>query len=102
MKKRSSLLIIILLVRFSMLQAQNFDQYTLLKNEGNIPTAFTTSSTEKYQAEILTMEKELRAREKKDQKQFYLETNFVIDDLLLSGKVLFGTELNKYVEKVAA
>ena len=100
MKKTSTLLALLCLSLC--LHAQNFDNYALLKNEGPIPAAFTTSSTDKYQAEILKVEKDLRAREKKDQKQFYLETNFVIDDLLLSGKVLFGTEVNKYVEKVAA
>lgn len=99
--KKLSTLVALACLSFSLF-AQNFDQYSLLKNEGAIPTAFTTSSTDKYEQEILNMEKEIRAREKKDQKQFYLETNFVIDDLLLSGKVLFGTELNKYVEKVAA
>jgi beta-barrel assembly-enhancing protease len=82
--------------------AQDFNHYRLSKNAGPIPATFTSSSTEKYRSEIIRMEKELSARERKNQKQFYLETNFVIDDLLLSGKVLFGSELNRYLEKVAA
>jgi hypothetical protein len=95
------LLSAVLLLIFHLSFAQNFNRYTLLKNSGPIPDIFLSSSTEKYKAEIIKMEKDLRARNNKDQKQFYLETNFVVDDLLLSGKVLFGTPLNEYVNNVA-
>lgn len=90
---------LLLLLSFPLL-GQDFDNYQLLRNQGPIPSTFTTPSSKKYEAEILNMDKELKAREQKDQKQFYLETNFVIDDLLKSGKVLFGTEVNEYVNKV--
>ncbi|MCB0704354.1 MAG: M48 family metallopeptidase [Saprospiraceae bacterium] len=82
-------------------QLPGFDQYTPLSCQGEIPAIFTTSSTEKYQREIEAIlqsgpvEQDFATLD-----QFTLETNFVIDDLLQSGLVLFNDEVSNYLNEV--
>lgn len=81
--------------------AQDFDNYQLLKSTGKIPKDFLIPSSEKYKKEIENIDKDAANREKRDQKQFYLESNFLIDDLLQSARVLFNDPITAYVNKVA-
>ncbi len=81
--------------------AQDFNDYQLLTNEGDLPEDFTTSSSVKYEKEIAELDKALKRKEKKDQSQFFLESNYTIDDLLLSGQVFYNNEVTRYVNKVA-
>ena len=81
--------------------AQDFDNYQLLKSTGKIPKDFLIPSSEKYKKEIENIDKDAAKREKRDQKQFYLESNFLIDDLLQSARVLFNDPITAYVNKVA-
>ena len=81
--------------------AQNFDQYKLLSNRGPIPNSFLGTSTEKYHEAIKKIEPDIKARQKKVKKRFYLQSHFSIGEFLISGKVLFGTELNEYINQVA-
>ena len=72
-----------------------------LRSSGKIPKEFTISSLEKYEkqrAEIkISRDKQLN----QIQDDFYLESNFILDNFLLSGKVLFNDPLSEYVNKVA-
>ncbi|MDC0230802.1 M48 family metallopeptidase [Aureispira] len=92
-----SLILLILNWSFS----QDFDNYKLLRSTGNIPKDFLISSSEKYKKEIEGIDKNSHISEKKDKKQFYLESNFLIDDLLQSAQVLFNDPLTNYINKVA-
>lgn len=83
--------------------AQDFDNYQPLTCSGSIPKEFTLPSTQKYKAELKKIEnKNYKKKEKKDRKQFALESNFVLDDLLQSGLVLFNDPVSNYLNEVAA
>lgn len=93
--------LILLLFFASSIFAQDFDAYQLLQNEGDLPEDFITSSAVKYEKEIEALDKRLKRKDKKDQEQFFLESNYTIDDLLLSGQVFYNNEVTRYVNKVA-
>lgn len=83
------------------LHAQDFDNYVHIRSSGKIPQKFTTSSTEKYKKEAsenISSKDKRTVRNTKN--RFYVESNFVIDELLLSGKVLFNDPVSQYVNKV--
>lgn len=85
------------------LAAQDFNQYKPLECKGIIPKEYITSSADKYKKEIEKIEeKDLQRKEEKNRKQFALETNFVLDDLLQSGLVLFNDEVSIYLNDVMA
>lgn len=73
----------------------------LLKSEGEIPQDFTTLSKDKYKEQIKNISKKQNSRRvRKDKKQFLLESNYAIDDILQSGMVLFNDPASIYVNKV--
>ncbi len=79
----------------SIAQQDVLNNFTTLKAEGKIPKEFLILSSDKYKKEFENNEnKEL-------DKDFFLSTRFFIDEILLSGNVLFGDPLTKYVNKVA-
>ena len=77
-------------------------QDSQLQSSGDIPPDFTTSSAEKYKKEIEQISRKTNRRTKKNQKNFFLESNFGIDELLLSGHVMFNDPISKYVKEIAA
>ena len=81
----------------SFLFAQDFNNYELLKSTGNIPQDFLSPSSEKYKKELETA----TISNQKNKKSFYLESNFVVDDLLQSAKVLFNDPMTEYINQVA-
>ncbi len=72
-----------------------FDEFTSLKSKGDVPIDFTTLSSKKVETDI--------NKNKDDEldKEFFINTRFFIDELLLSGNVLFNEPLSDYVRKVA-
>ncbi|MCC6725354.1 MAG: M48 family metallopeptidase [Saprospiraceae bacterium] len=85
------------------LQAQDFNKYTPMECKGNIPKDYITASADKYKKEIAKIEEsDLRKREEKDRKQYALQTNFALDDLLQSGLVLFNDDVTTYLNEVMA
>jgi len=94
------LLLLILLLGFTQVNGQE-----LIKAEGEIPKEFITPSATKYERAIQDLEKSktkgAKARKKKkEKKQFLLETNFSVDDLLQSGQIIFNDRASNYVNKV--
>jgi len=77
------------------LLAQDLSNFTFLKSSGNLPADFTTLSMDKY------AEDKAANNEKSLDADFFLSTRFLIDELLLSGKVLFNEPLSNYLNKVA-
>ncbi|MEY4904654.1 MAG: hypothetical protein RLZZ292_2469, partial [Bacteroidota bacterium] len=81
--------------------AQFAQDYTPLSNKGVLPTDFTVRASQKFEQDNATLSK--NANKKADKTQFYLESNFSIDELLRSGSVLYdNAELTSYVREVAA
>lgn len=82
-------------------QSINFDNYTYLGSKGQIPKGLLTSAYKKYQEEfpIKTVSDQRRVALKK--KNFYLNSNYALNTILESGRVLFGDEITVYINKVA-
>ncbi|MGB1242521.1 MAG: M48 family metallopeptidase [Chitinophagales bacterium] len=94
--------LLLLLFGITSLTAQNFDvDYEPLKVKGQIPKEILTASSQKYKANKESIGREDKLRTRKDKEKFYLQSNFVIDEMMRSGRVLFNDELSGYVNKVA-
>lgn len=79
---------------------QDFNNYKTLRSSGSIPKKFTTPTTQKYNQEVATISRHDKRSKKNAKKQFYLESNFEEDELLLSGRVLFNDPVSNYLTKV--
>ncbi len=89
-----------LLLSFS-LKAQDFNHYETLRSSGQIPAELLQLTSQKYEEERQKIAVETNPLDRKDQERFLLKTNFMIDELLLSGSVLYNDVLGNYVNKVA-
>lgn len=94
-------LINITLTIFLSFSCSIYAQYTPLESIGEIPKVFYQPSAEKYQIEVENIDDALKGKEKRNQKKFFLESNFLIDDLLQSGYVLFNDPISNYIQEVA-
>ncbi|MEO1410015.1 MAG: M48 family metallopeptidase [Bacteroidota bacterium] len=92
----------------------------LLRAEGEIPAEFITPSTTKFKKQVLALDRDSRSsrnkgrqgkrssrkrsdkRTQKDKKEFLLQSNFAIDDMLQSGLVLFNDPVSDYLNEVLA
>ena len=84
------------------LSAQHTVQYNALRCSGTIPNDFLKLSTDKVINEQRKINsKKISKKEKALEKEFALNSNFGIDDILFSGKVLYGDPLSNYINKVA-
>jgi hypothetical protein len=81
---------------FGTLKAQDLNDFTRLEAKGAIPKDFLIRSSEKIKTDQ-------EANEDKDlDKKFFESTRYAIDELLLSGQILFNEELSIYLNKVAS
>jgi len=81
-------------------KSQDFNNYKSIKSSGEVPKKFLTSSTEKYNKEVEKLSDKEKKRLRVTKKQFFLETSFIVDDMLLSGKVMFNDPVSIYINKV--
>ena len=88
-------LIVFFLLGWLQVNAQNLEEFTTLKSGGEIPKDFTTRSSEKVEGAVE------KNNDKNLDKDFFINTRYYIDELLLSGQVLFNEPLSEYVRKVA-
>ncbi len=98
-------LLLALLFSLSEVFAQNvaFKDFKPLRAEGKIPTYFLKSAAENYETNLEeNISEEDKRRDKKTKEEFTLETTFLHQEMLLSGRILFGDPLTDYVNKVAA
>lgn len=81
--------------------AQDFNNYQLLEAKGEIPGDFLLSTTEKVEAgrENTISEDEKKAT-RKTKEEFLLGSNFIINRLLGSGRVLFNDPVSEYLNEV--
>ena len=80
--------------------SQNFDQYQRLLHTGSLPEDFLLSSTEKYQLKLDSLSNENRSV-RKVKEAFHQQNFYYINELLLSGKVLFNDPVTTYINQVA-
>ena len=99
MKKFLLPLLLFLLLPF-FIKAQLVTEYKPIESTGKIPDEFISLMSEKIKSEQEKINLNEKAKVKKDQKQFLLESNYMIDNLLLSGKVVFNDPISTYTNKV--
>ena len=101
MKKLFPGILLILIVVSGQIFAQDFNDYHVLQSQGKVPESFLKSSKQKSYEEIgKTIYSNRSQPYKRKKKEFLLGNNFLIDELLLSGKVLFNDPVGEYVNKV--
>jgi hypothetical protein len=86
---------IILIFLSSSSFGQDLENFTTLESKGPLPSDFVELSLDKYQDAI---------HENHDEeldKEFFLDSRFFVDKLLLGGNVLFNEECSEYVKDVA-
>jgi len=82
-------------------QTLEIDNYTYLSSKGPIPKGLLTSAYKKYQTEFpnKTISDARKIALKK--KNFYLKSNYALNSILESGRVVFGDDITVYINKVA-
>jgi len=87
---------------FTKISAQDFDNYQTLLSHGNMPEDFRLMASEKYRQELAeNTKKALSIKDKKRMRNFALESNFALTDMMMSGRVIYGDDLGKYINKIA-
>lgn len=95
-------LIALLMLSISIAKAQDFDNYHTLLSVGEMPNDFRLMASEKYRKELEEIKNQKISKETKNIKRnFALETNFAITDLMMSGRVIYGDKLSTYINKIA-
>ncbi|MFM9945799.1 MAG: M48 family metallopeptidase [Bacteroidia bacterium] len=99
--KPLSLFFIFLVFSFSSV-SQDFENYKTLLSVGSMPQDFRLLASEKYKRELDDIQKgDASKKDKKRKRNFALESNFAITDMMMSGRVIYGDELGAYVNKIA-
>lgn len=94
-KSNNSLLIQLFTAMFIFVSigwSQPIDTYRPMENEGLIPEVFLTSLDDRVASQL--------EDQTKNSKDFLTNINFNYQELLLSGKVMFGNSLCRYVEQI--
>lgn len=94
----TTLLFVLLLTFASSAQKRDFDNYQTLRSQGEIPKDFNTSTLSKIQADLAIRRENFTTEE---QKEFTERIHMSVDELLQSGKVIYGDEISQYVSDVA-
>lgn len=82
------------------LQAQDFDHYKPLQSSGTIPEELRTASSKKYARDLAQLGDSAKGRAGRARDNFLLQSNFALDDMLLSGRVIFNDPVSEYVSRV--
>ena len=97
-----SILTIFLFLFFCGVKAQQFSEYKGLYCVGDIPEDITKRTSKKIKEGI---ESDVSSSDKrkvaKSKATFILKSNYILDELLTSGNILFGDEVSSYVNAVA-
>lgn len=80
----------------------DFNTYMPIVCKGKIPADLTANAKLNYERKAIKIEdSEKGKRRQKDEKEFYLQNNFSIQDFLVSGQVLYNDTFTRYIEKIA-
>ena len=102
MRQNVRITIILALLYFSLQgKSQDLNNFQVLKSEGEVPEEFNTPSSEKVKEDIKSVSKDQKRLDQKSEKRFILESNYIIDQMLTNGAILYNDELSQYVTKVA-
>ncbi|MGL5888653.1 MAG: M48 family metallopeptidase, partial [Bacteroidia bacterium] len=79
----------------------DFSVYQPLESHGEIPQDILLSTREKIDRAMKTSKRSATATESWEREQYLLKSNYLLDQLMVSGKVLFGDTVTNYVNSVA-
>ena len=80
----------------------DFQNYQGLRCAGELPVDFRQTSVAKARkAELAIADKDLSRTERLQESEHAVRTVFEVDEILMSGRVLFGDPLSEFVESVA-
>lgn len=80
--------------------AQQTVDYRELECQGNIPSEFLTLSSQKYKTAADSLLSASEGEEKKTKQTFLLESSFLINQVLGSGRVLFNDPVSAYLSQI--
>ena len=99
---KSRIYFLLLIVCVSPLYAQDFENYQTLLSVGDMPDDFKLNATEKFKKEWTDIQNEKASgNEQYKKRNFALESNFAITEMMLSGRVIYGDKLGIYINKIA-
>ena len=81
--------------------AQFETDYKPVVSKGALPKDFVTRSSDKYIQAKAELESNDKKATRKSKETFLLQSSFGVDEMLLSGKVVFNDPMAEYVNKVA-
>ena len=80
----------------------DFNVYKGLKCEGEMPADFKETSVSKaMRAEATVLDKDIQRSEKSQESEHAIRSVFGVDEILMSGRVLYGDPITHFVEAVA-
>lgn len=93
---------ITVLLFITQVQGQDIDwqHFKPLQCSGKVPDDFTRLSSQKYEIDRKQIDENARKRIQRTQSQFYLKSNFIIDEVLHSGRVIFGDPVTRYLTSI--
>ncbi|MCF8299328.1 MAG: hypothetical protein K9J13_17395 [Saprospiraceae bacterium] len=79
---------------------QKFDvnNYKPIQSSEELPLDFRVKSEQKYIEDKAELSKKEKRFTRKSQEKFLLQSNFMLDNLLQSGRILYNDPLSKYVK----
>ncbi|HET6990948.1 MAG TPA: M48 family metallopeptidase, partial [Bacteroidia bacterium] len=102
---RFSLLLFVLLPAFLFAQTPstqpNLDNYQSALSNGPLPKEFLISTADKYEADKLKIDQGEDKKMQKAEAQFYMQTNYSVDQMRFSGEVLVNDSMSLYINRVA-
>ena len=91
-------LYIFLILSSSFVFAQNEEEHKPLTASGYIPEDIRKLSYDKFKDDLGNVDK--KSADRKSTEEFLLMSNYRIDELLQSGKILFNDPISEYCEKI--
>jgi hypothetical protein len=82
-------------------QVPNMDNYRPARSNGPLPKDFLTSTIEKYEKDKGKIDQGQDKNMQKAEEDFYLQTNYSVDQMRFSGDVLVNDTMGIYVNRVA-
>ena len=79
---------------------QFFEHYKSIESSGIIPADFLTKSSEKFKTAKDDLKGSEHAKSKKAAEDFLLESNFLINQVLNSGRILFNDSATIYLNEI--
>lgn len=79
----------------------NMDNYQPAKSSGTLPPDVLMTTTEKYERSKQQINTNQSQNLQKAEDDFYLQTNYAVDQILYSGTILINDSMGLYVNRVA-